>query len=131
MAPTGQILAPVAAQRRIIYADDMRELRELMKVILAREGHAITCVNDGSEALAELTRDSGAFDIVITDHHMPVMNGLDFIRHLRATAYAGKIIVFSSELSPEITAAYHRLNVDAVLLKPIYPHVLREALARL
>lgn len=131
MASPGQTLTPFTAQRRIIYADDMRELRDLMKVILERDGHAITCVNDGSQALTQLLNDTDAFDLVITDHHMPVMNGLEFVRRLRATAFSGKLIVFSSELSPEITAAYHRLQVDAVLPKPIYPHVLRSALARL
>jgi len=131
MASSGQTLTPFVAQRRIIYADDMREMRSLIKVLLERDGHTLTCVDDGSQALAQLTADLGAFDIVITDHHMPVMNGLEFVRRLRATDFAGKILVFSSELCPEVTAAYHRLQVDAVLPKPIYPDELRAAIAEL
>ncbi len=129
--PTQPLPEDSTASRRIIYADDMRELRELMKTLLERDGHSITCVDDGQQAMSRIARESGAYDIVITDHHMPVMNGLEFIRLLRQTSFAGKIIVFSSELSPDVTAEYHRLHVHAVLPKPIYPHILKSALAHL
>src|SRR4051812_7432193 len=115
---------------RILYADDMIELREVARLSLSRDGHGIECVADGMLALARVTADPG-FDLVITDHHMPNMNGLELVHRLREQAFAGKIMVFSSELSAAVAADYERLSVDRILYKPVYPSALRRILAEL
>lgn len=106
---------------RILYADDMRQLRELMSQVLEGEGHYIETVEDGAQAFERLTKPDAAFDLLITDHHMPVMNGLELVRQLRLRPFRGKIIVFSSELSDEVHDKYRQLAVDLVLPKPIFP----------
>ena len=58
------------------------------------------------------------FDIIITDHHMPRMNGLDLVRRLRMRKFAGKIIVLSASLTKENIRAYEELEVDMMLAKP-------------
>ncbi len=115
---------------RILYADDLRELRDVARISFTREGHDIDCVADGEQALERIRADAG-FDLVITDHHMPHMNGLALVRGLRELGYPGKILVFSSELDPRVTAAYKAMNVDRILFKPVFPSVLRQALAEL
>lgn len=115
---------------RILYADDVRELRDVMRLSLSRAGHGIECVEDGTRALARVTADPN-FDLVITDHHMPLMNGLDLIRCLREREFAGKIMVFSSELNPAVSLEYRRMNVDRILFKPVYPSVLRATIYEL
>lgn len=72
-----------------------------------------------------------AFDVVITDHHMPKLNGLELVTRLRDIAFPGKILVFSSELSPTVHAAYADLKVPKVLHKPMLPSYLRQVLAEL
>jgi CheY-like chemotaxis protein len=125
------VVAPVTRTLHILYADDMRELRRLLEVALGRDGHTVETVADGREALDRLTAAPSAFDLLITDHHMPNMNGLELVGRLRSVPFAGKIIVFSSELSEEVTAAYHALKVDYILPKPIFPATLRALLATL
>lgn len=115
---------------RVLYADDLPELREIMRLSLSREGHGIECVPDGQRALARLTADP-SFDLVITDHHMPVLNGLELTGRLKALPFHGKIMVFSSELSPAVAAEYRQLGVDKILYKPVFPSVLRHALGEL
>ena len=129
--PTTPPAALMRSPLRILYADDLRDLREVLRMALTREGHAIECVADGRLALERLKKDLGAFDLLITDHHMPEMNGLELVTALRALPFRGKIIVFSSELSASVTDAYHALKVDLVLAKPIFPSVLRQVLAEL
>lgn len=80
---------------RILYADDLLELRDVVRLSLARLGHDVLCVADGSQALASVKPDPQGFDLIITDHHMPVMNGLDFVKALPTTSYAGRLIVFA------------------------------------
>ncbi len=117
---------------RILYAEDMRELRQVAQMSLTRQGYLIDCCVDGAAALERLGAAPDAFDVLITDHHMPNMNGLELVRALRRThPFAGKIVVFCSELSPQVSAAYASLGVDAFLKKPVFPSALREVLARL
>jgi CheY-like chemotaxis protein len=114
---------------RILYAEDLRDLREVARIALTRDGHSIECVADGVLALERIKAAPNSLDLMITDHHMPKMNGLELVTALGAEPFAGKIIVFSSELSPAIGAAYLQLGVDRILPKPIFPSELRQVLA--
>lgn len=116
---------------RILYADDMRELRELARIALSREGHLIECVGDGREALDRVTADPGAYDLVISDHHMPHVNGIELVKQLRQLPYQGKVLIFCSELSPAVSETYQRLKVDRILYKPVFPSELRQVMADL
>lgn len=116
---------------RVLYADDMRELREIARIALSREGHLIECVNDGQEALERITEDPEAYDLLISDHHMPRLNGLELVTQVRTLPFKGKILIFSSELSSEVADAYHEQKVDRILFKPVFPSELRSTLADL
>lgn len=116
---------------RVLYADDMRELRQLLEIVLGRDGHKVDSVPDGHLALDLVKKDLTAYDVVITDHHMPTISGLELVAHLRELNFPGKIIVFSSELSTAVDASYRRHRVDHILPKPIFPSDLRAIFATL
>lgn len=116
---------------RILYADDMRELREVARIAMTREGHLIECVGDGQQALDRITDNPNAYDLVITDHHMPHVNGIELVTRLRTLPYTGKVLIFCSELSPTVSDTYHRLKVDRILYKPVFPSELRQVMADL
>lgn len=120
----------LAARRRIriLYAEDLRELRDVARILLDREGHHIDCADDGSSAWEELTAQAGGYDLLLTDHHMPHMTGLELVRRARAMAFPGRVMVFSSELNPAVAAAYQELGVDRLLFKPVHPATLRQAI---
>ena len=130
VSPAGN-QTPPRKSMRVLYADDMRELRQLLEIVLGRDGHKVDSVHDGKLALEMLKKDLGAYDVVITDHHMPTISGLELVAALRAIKYPGRIIVFSSELSTEVDAAYRRHHVDHILPKPIFPSDLRAIFATL
>lgn len=115
---------------RILYAEDVAELRDLAQILLGREGHHVECEPDGAAALRRVVADAG-FDLVLTDHHMPLMNGLELVAQLRRHNYQGKIMVFSSELSPAVELEYLRHNVDRILYKPVPPATLRTVLGEM
>ena len=124
-------VAPIRQQLRVLYADDMLQLRELIVIVLGRDGHTVDTVPNGEQALEKIFADPSAYDLVITDHHMPGMNGLQLVSCLRTNPYKGKIIVFSSELSDAVDSAYRRLKVDHILPKPVFPSELRAVVATL
>jgi CheY-like chemotaxis protein len=61
---------------RVLIADDEESMRALVARAIAMDGHDIVTAQDGAEALDILTRDDGAFDLLLTDIQMPVMDGI-------------------------------------------------------
>jgi CheY-like chemotaxis protein len=116
---------------RVLYADDMRELRQLLEIVLGRDGHVVDSVSDGHLALEAIQKNLSNYDVVITDHHMPTISGLELVAKLREIKFPGKIIVFSSELSTSVDAGYRHHKVDHILPKPIFPSDLRAIFATL
>ena len=105
--------------RRVLYVDDMRELREVARLALSKAGHKVDCAADGSDAFEMITAHPGAYDIVISDHHMGGMNGLALVMKLREINDPGMIAIVSSEMNTETTEEYHRLGIERLLYKPV------------
>jgi CheY-like chemotaxis protein len=61
---------------RILIADDEASMRMLVARAVAMDGHETVTAEDGAEALEILTREDGAFDLLLTDIQMPVMDGI-------------------------------------------------------
>jgi CheY-like chemotaxis protein len=61
---------------RILLAEDEDGLRGLVARALLLDGHDVVTANDGAEALDLLTRSNGAFELLLTDIRMPVMDGI-------------------------------------------------------
>ena len=61
---------------RILIADDEESMRVLVARAIALDGHEIVTAQDGAEALEILTDQDGAFDLLLTDIKMPVMDGI-------------------------------------------------------
>jgi len=112
----------------ILLAEDERSVAFSISFALKADGHRIEIVADGEQAFADLTAKPEAFDILITDHSMPRMNGVELVRRLRDTAFRGKIVVLSAHLSAETRAAYVALGVDLMIPKPFDVHQLRAAI---
>ena len=109
----------------------MPELRELMRDRLALDGHQVETAADGEEALARLTQAPNAFHLIIADHYMPRIDGLDLVWHIRQLPYTGKIVILSSELSPAMHDRYRRFGVTLLLTKPIFPPTFCQMLRQL
>jgi two-component system cell cycle response regulator CpdR len=61
---------------RILIAEDEEAIRSLVARALSQDGHEVMTANDGAEALDVLTRERGAFELLLTDIRMPVMDGI-------------------------------------------------------
>jgi two-component system, cell cycle response regulator CpdR len=61
---------------RILLAEDEESVRLLVARALSQNGHEVVATVDGAEALDTLQRESGCFDLLLTDIKMPVMDGL-------------------------------------------------------
>jgi CheY-like chemotaxis protein len=70
---------------KVLLVDDEDLVRELLARVLSDAGFAVEQANNGASALQAARRLDGSLGLVITDVHMPVMNGLEFARALRTT----------------------------------------------
>src|ERR1700688_2157180 len=61
---------------RVLIADDEDSMRTLVARAIAMDGHETVTAEDGAEALEILIRERGAFDLLLTDIQMPVMDGI-------------------------------------------------------
>lgn len=125
------LLGPASAYPlRILYVDDSMISREVVRVILSRAGHSVFCSVDGITALQTLKKVASDLDLVITDHDMPGINGLDVVQFLRAIAFSGGIMVHSGSLNTHLLAEYRKLGVQHFLMKPASASELLSEVAR-
>ena len=61
---------------RVLIADDEESMRTLVARAVAMDGHDIVTAEDGAEALEILSQQPGAFDLLLTDIKMPIMDGI-------------------------------------------------------
>ena len=103
---------------RILTVEDEPAVTQLLALILGGPSAKISNACDGRMALMKIGAAAEPFDVIITDHHMPRINGLELVRRLRVRKFAGKIVVLSAYLSEENIQAYEKLQVDMMLAKP-------------
>ena len=110
----------VDAGLKILMADDAAPNRELVAAILGGLGLALETVCNGAEAV-EAAR-TGAYDLILMDVHMPVMDGLDATRAIRAMGGAtGRtpIIALTANVQPEQVVRCREAGMDGHVGKPI------------
>lgn len=125
--PSGAVFAQeVAAQDAMpgsphaLVADDSPMLRDLSQQLLERLGFEVTTAENGAAAVQAVL--DHAFDVVFMDHQMPVVDGIEATRRIRAlgTSRASvPIIGVSGTDSPELRRLCLAVGMDEFLLKPI------------
>jgi PAS domain S-box-containing protein len=132
----GTIAPPeVLRGSRVLIVDDNRTNRRILEEMLSRWEMISVSVEEGQEALAALSGARAAgqpFSMILTDMHMPKMDGFTLIEQIRmrpelATA---TIMMLTSAGHRGDAARCQKLGVAAYLLKPIRQSELREAIAR-
>ncbi|MDO9431254.1 MAG: response regulator [Phenylobacterium sp.] len=116
---------------RVLAADDNPTNRKVLELMLGAAGAEVVSVENGQQAV-EAWR-GGAFDVVLMDLRMPVMDGLDAIRAIRKAEGPGlpraPIIVISANTSPDDLRASDAAGADRHIGKPIRAEALFEAIS--
>ena len=118
---------------QILSVDDEFRVAHALAFALSNPDRKLTLAFSANEALTKVSDHSASFDVVIIDHKMPQMSGLELVRRLRAANFRGRIIILSAHLTDENRCAYAELRVDTMLSKPFDVHELRnvvDSLAR-
>jgi two-component system response regulator PilR (NtrC family) len=109
--------APIESRcGRILVVDDERSMRELLQIVLRREGHQVRLAEDGRAAVAELERD--AVDVLISDIKMPGMTGVDVLREAKRIDPDIVGIMVTAYASTDTAVEALRLGAYDYLTKP-------------
>ena len=112
----------------VLYIDDERTVRDAARAVLERLRFTALTASDGMSGLVQAVQNRATLHAVITDLHMPHMDGLAFVRALRKALPDVPVIVASGRLEPAPALELRKLGVHVMLEKPFTQEKLVAAL---
>jgi PAS domain S-box-containing protein len=134
LAPQMRQALPQLAALHILAADDVPQNLELLQLNLQRLGHQVSCVADGQAAVAAFT--NGGFDLILMDVQMPLVDGLEASRRIRALEAAQQrapipIIALTASVLDQDRQAALDAGMNGFASKPLDLPALLAEMARL
>jgi len=92
----------VSARASVLITEDDYNFRDTLEDVLTEDGHTVVCARNGAEGLVALNRLPRPA-LILLDLHMPVMDGVTFLNHLRQRPDQAdfEVIVMSALVDPE------------------------------
>jgi len=117
---------------KFLVVDDFSTMRRIVRNLLKELGYSnVDEAEDGAMALSKLKNEQ--FDFVISDWNMPVMNGLDMLKSIRADANLAKlpVLMVTAEAKKENIIAAAQAGANGYVVKPFTAATLDEKLAKI
>jgi DNA-binding response OmpR family regulator len=109
---------------RVLIADDDRQMRRLVRMILERDGHQVVEADDGLDAIDLI--EANRFDLMILDLDMPRLDGLGVLEELRARVLTASVpVIVLTARSEESEVQVLDLGAQDFLTKPVQPQSLQ------
>ena len=102
---------------KILIVEDDRELRRLFAHVLIKNGYTVKKVANGKDALDTISIDY--FDLIISDIMMPVMDGYEFVRNLRAAGNNTPVMMITAKDAFDDMRLGFLSGSDDYMIKPI------------
>jgi CheY-like chemotaxis protein len=115
---------------RILVAEDNEDNAELLREFLESLGYSVAFAPDGNRAIAMGA--SGNYDLIILDVHMPLYEGPEVLKMLRARHKARpvKVIALTADPRPEVRRELEAAGLDGFIAKPVDLQELEREVAR-
>ncbi|MEK7825450.1 MAG: sigma-54 dependent transcriptional regulator [Nitrospirota bacterium] len=101
---------------KILVVDDEQSMRELLTIMLKREGYLVTSASNGEEGIKALNKE--IFDLVITDMKMPKVSGLELLRIIKEIAPQTIVLMITAFASTETAVEAMKEGAYDYLTKP-------------
>jgi two-component system, NtrC family, response regulator PilR len=117
---------------RILVVDDEKSMRELLSIMLGKEGHEVVAAESGQKAVGFLDQD--IFDLVITDVKMPKMGGLEVLKAVKDASPDTVVIMITAYATAETAVEAMKEGAYDYIMKPFkvdeIKHIVRNALEK-
>lgn len=120
---TGGLAGSTAAKpSQILVVEDESEIRELISLLLLRQGHKVQQCGSALEAIACLKREQ--FDLIVLDWMLPQMSGIEFMRVLRGMEAPCPVLMVTAKAEPQDVVEGLEAGADDYVTKPFENSVL-------
>lgn len=109
-------MTPEHQRLRVLFADDEKPLRELMRLELPRLGHEVTVCEDGKQAAAAVEK--SAYDAAILDIRMPGLTGIEALQRIREASPGTEVVLLTGHATVETAVESLRYGAFDYLTKP-------------
>jgi len=97
---------------RLLVVDDDLSVGKLLRAIFEREGWEVDSAGSGEECLT--TVEATPPDVIVLDHMMPGLTGIETARQLRRDGFDKPIVLFSAYVGPDLQSAAQELDLEPV-----------------
>lgn len=112
---------------KILLVDDSKTMRNIQKKVLEALGPAeFFEAADGVQALEEIGKAPGTFQLILVDWNMPNMDGLTLVTRIRTTDKKTPLIMVTTEAEKSRVLEAIKAGVNNYALKPFTPEILLE-----
>lgn len=117
--------------KRILLVDDSASVRQVAGIALRRAGYETIEATNGREGVAKL--DQGKLNLIISDVNMPEMNGIEFLKAVKAHAACKftPVIMLTTEAGDDMKQQGRAAGAKAWIIKPFQPQILLDAVSKL
>lgn len=113
---------------RILLIDDEVDLLDSLQALLSTESYEVTSCSTPTQAYEECIK--GQFDIIISDHNMKDLNGLELLKVLRSDGHMTPFILLTGCASKDIAISALKLGASDILEKPVEMSEILVSIAR-
>ena len=113
---------------KILIVDDKAAVIDILSQLCSLLGHEVLSAGNGAEALTLMESES-CIDIVFTDHKMPVMDGLEMVKHIKAQRPNLPVVLITGAVFVSSSAPDHAY-FDAVVHKPFQLKTIADTIAQ-
>jgi len=108
-------------QARVLIIEDVKEMADLIRLYLQKEGMAVTLCETGEEGLEVFARER--YDLVVLDINLPGIDGFEFLQRLRKASAVPVVIVSARDADEDMILGLG-IGADEFVAKPFSPKVL-------
>lgn len=119
----------VLSAMSVLVVDDNDMSRRIQSSLIRKLGYPVTEANSGQQALDLLMRDS-SFQLVFMDMEMPLMDGVETTKHIRARGLQLPIVAVTGNNTEEDKQRCRLAGMNGFVTKPVKPDVLQSILQR-
>jgi type II secretory ATPase GspE/PulE/Tfp pilus assembly ATPase PilB-like protein/CheY-like chemotaxis protein len=127
--PDDDMDVPPMLQSCVLVVEDEEGTLLLLENILSKAGYRVVSATDGKEALLELGR--GTVDLILSDIHMPNLDGLKLLEILNQHDIGTPVVFLTGEPSPDVEARGREMGAADYLRKPIQRDILLGSIERI
>ena len=115
--------AEAASRPRILVVDDESSMREMLRIVLRRDGYEVVLASSGNEAIQQLQ--TATFDLLLSDIRMPDTSGVEVLREARQIDSNIVAFMMTAYASTESAVEAMRLGAADYFIKPFSMDELR------